>query len=136
MEIPGIDPHAEHGVDTYLYLRDFYSPDISRAFRKMYGNFILHDNPSISSAIALGSSNSSNQTSQPISSWPAYSIYNPVMADFNTTCPEITVVSGLPYCGIDGPVENRIRLVDAYDWEGGRGERCDFWRSMGEKVPE
>lgn len=128
-------PNAEHGADTYLWLRDFYSPDITRAFRKMLGNFIVDENPSISSALAYGSSNSSNQTPHPISDWPAYSIADPVMANFNTTCPEITISSGLPYCGVDGPVENRIRLVDAYEWEDGRGERCDFWRSMGEKVP-
>ena len=31
---------------------------------------------------------------------------------------------------------NNLRVVDAYSWEGGRGERCDFWRSISERVPE
>ena len=127
-------PNAEHGADTYLYLRDFYSPEISYAFRKMYGNFILHDNPSIDSAIAEGTDD--GDATNPISNWPPYSIAEPVMANINTTCPEISVSSGLEYCGVEGAVENRIRLVDAYEWEAGRGERCDFWRMMGEKVPE
>jgi len=128
-------PHAEHGADTYLYLRDFYSTDISYAFRRVLGNFIVNGNPSISSAVANGIS-TGNVTYNPISEWPPYSIYEPVMANFNTTCPEIFVQSGLPYCGVNGTVENEISLVDAYSWEGGRGVRCDFWRMMGEKVPE
>jgi hypothetical protein len=27
-------------------------------------------------------------------------------------------------------------VVNAYDWEGGRGARCDFWKSIGAIVPE
>lgn len=27
-------------------------------------------------------------------------------------------------------------LVDAFTWEGGRGVRCDFWRSVAALVPE
>lgn len=27
-------------------------------------------------------------------------------------------------------------LVDGYTWEGGRGQRCDFWRSVADIVPE
>lgn len=128
-------PNAQHGYDTYAYLRDFYSPDFSRAFREMYGNFILEQNPSIDSAIANGAS-TGNESAHPISNWPAYSLENPIMADFNTTCPEIIIQSSLPFCGVEGDVQNRIRLVDAYEWEAGRGERCEFWREMGAKVPE
>ena len=36
-----------------------------------------------------------------------------------------------------GPtLRNDISLVNAYTWEGGRGYRCDFWRSVGPIVPE
>jgi hypothetical protein len=31
---------------------------------------------------------------------------------------------------------NDITLVDAYEWEGGRGKRCDFWMSVAGIVPE
>jgi hypothetical protein len=31
-------------------------------------------------------------------------------------------------------LKNDFKIVDAYDWEGGRGKRCDFWKSMAEKV--
>jgi len=36
-----------------------------------------------------------------------------------------------------GPgLKNAFSVVDAGTWEGGRGARCDFWRSLGETVPE
>ena len=33
-------------------------------------------------------------------------------------------------------LRNAFELVDADAWEGGRGARCDFWRSIGRLVPE
>lgn len=39
--------------------------------------------------------------------------------------------------GYRGPgLKNDFSVVDAHSWEGGRGIRCDFWRSMGILVPE
>ena len=65
------------------------------------------------------------------SEWPAYTIAEPYMIDLNTTCP--TTVGGL----CQGPtLQNTFRVVNAYTWEGGRGTRCDFWKSVGELVPE
>lgn len=101
---------------------------------EMLGNFIVNDNPSVSSLIDNGVT-TGNATYNPVSDWPPYSIYDPLLMDFNATCPEITEIGGLPYC--TGPTQaNRFRLANAYTWEGGRGVRCDFWRMMGEKVPE
>lgn len=100
----------------------------------MLGNFIVNDDPSASSLVDNGIT-SGNTTFNPVSNWPPYSIYAPIMMDFNTTCPYTEEIGGLPYCTGPGE-ENTFRLVDAYTWEGGRGTRCDFWRSMGEKVPE
>ncbi|XHG06544.1 hypothetical protein AWENTII_009735 [Aspergillus wentii] len=37
------------------------------------------------------------------------------------------------YKGSD--MQPKFNLADAYSWEGGRGKRCDFWRSMGSLVP-
>lgn len=101
---------------------------------QMLGNFIVHDDPSIPNNLANGLS-TSNVSFNPASEWPEYSIYAPVLMDFNTTCPSTTVINGLPYC--TGPGEkNTFRLADAYTWEGGQGFRCDFWKSLGELVPE
>jgi hypothetical protein len=33
-------------------------------------------------------------------------------------------------------VSNNFRLADAFDWEAGRGQRCNFLRSMAMKIPE
>jgi len=33
-------------------------------------------------------------------------------------------------------LHNDISLVNAWTWEGGRGYRCEFWRSVGPIVPE
>ena len=33
-------------------------------------------------------------------------------------------------------LSNDIGLVNAYTWEGGRGYKCDFSRSVGSIVPE
>lgn len=33
-------------------------------------------------------------------------------------------------------LRNDFTLVNAYEWEAGRGYRCDFWRSVGALVPE
>jgi hypothetical protein len=32
-------------------------------------------------------------------------------------------------------LKNDIETVDAYAWEGGRGARCEVWRTLAEKVP-
>lgn len=100
----------------------------------MLGNFIVNDNPSIPTAIANGLT-TGNDTFNPASDWPPYSIYNPMLLDLNTTCPHIEMIGGLPYC--TGPNElMEFRLANAYTWEGGRGFRCDFWKSTGELMPE
>lgn len=31
---------------------------------------------------------------------------------------------------------NDFGLYDAFAWEGGRGARCEFWRSVGARLPE
>lgn len=132
-------PNAYHGADGPAYFSDpddtdYYSKDFVYAFEKMIGNFILHDNPQISNLVANGIT-TNNTAYNPASDWPPYSIYDPAMLDFNTTCPHTKEIGGLPYC--TGPGElNTFSLADAYTWEGGRGVRCDFWKMMGELVPE
>lgn len=44
------------------------------------------------------------------------------------------VVNGTQHIGPG--LENDFSIVDAGSWEGGRGARCDFWRSIGKVVPE
>ncbi|TKA65178.1 hypothetical protein B0A55_09223 [Friedmanniomyces simplex] len=130
-------PPAYHGADVagyFDYPGEYYSVDFTTAFQKIYGNFVTSSNPSISNAVANGVSGG-NVSVNAASAWPPYSIYAPYQLDLNTTCPVITVQGTNKLCA--GPTAiNDFRLVNAYTWEGGRGTRCDFWRSVGELVPE
>lgn len=98
---------------------------------RILGNFIVNNNPNIDSLFVNGLT-TGNTTYNPTSDWPPYSVYNPMMMDFNTTCISGEEIGGLHYCRGN----NTLRLADAYIWEGGRGVRCDFWKSMGWLVPE
>jgi carboxylesterase type B len=93
-------PNAYHGADGAAFLRypfttDTYSTDFIYAFQRMYGNFIVNDDPSVSNRIANGITRN-NDTENPLSNFPPYSIYNPALMDMNTTCPVLTEVGGLP----------------------------------------
>jgi hypothetical protein len=100
----------------------------------------MHSNPSIPNTIANGASSGDSSASNPASSWPPFEIFAPLQINLNET-------GGVPFSIPEGPglnvtefaepgMTNDITLVNAYTWEGGRGFRCDFWRSMGVVVPE
>lgn len=108
-----------------------FSTSFTTAFQKIWGNFITTNNPSISNAIANGVSTNDSASVSGASEWPVYTIATPFQLDLNTTCPD--PVDG--QC-VSPNAENTFRIVDAYTWEGGRGVRCDFWRAVGEVVPE
>ncbi|EME45256.1 hypothetical protein DOTSEDRAFT_150197 [Dothistroma septosporum NZE10] len=119
-----------------------HSRDLATAFSHMYGNFVVDSDPSILNAVANGLDAPLNATaSNAASAWPPYSIESPYQIDVNTTCGEDRISVGQIdaanrfYCAGSG-THNDIRKVNAYTWEGGRGVRCDFWRSVGERVPE
>lgn len=101
---------------------------------RMLGSFITSDIPYIPNEIANGIS-LNEPSPNLLNDWPPYSIYEPTLLNVNTTCPELVEIGGLPYCDGEGQ-RNVFTLSDAYEWEGGRGRRCDFWKGMGEKVPE
>ncbi|KAK0911076.1 hypothetical protein LTR02_003514 [Friedmanniomyces endolithicus] len=127
-------PPATHGADVagyFDYPGQYYSVDFTTAFQKIWGNFVTSSNPSISNAVANGLSRG-NVSVNAASAWPPYSIYAPEQLDLNTTCPVVTATGS---CAGPSAV-NDFRLVNAYTWEGGRGTRCDFWKSMGDLVPE
>lgn len=119
-----------------------FSPSFSRAFKQIWGNFIINDDPSISQAVAVGSTNGTGPLANgnnPATAWPPFSVYNPYQIDLNQTGGPLVTI---PFGGFNLTAEtgqgavNDFQLVNAYTWEGGRGMRCDFWRSMGELVPE
>ena len=137
---------AQHGIDVAGYFGPptrAQGPDFERAFMTIWGNFVTKNDPSISAAIAAGGNASmSSAPANPITKWPAYTVANPYQINlnetggtpysapsFSTSAPNITQYS-------DPGLKNDIQLVDAYSWEGGRGIRCEFWRSVAGIVPE
>jgi len=137
---------ALHGTDVAAYFGPRtvnQGSDFSLAFMTIWGNFITTDNPSIPSAIANGVSSASNSSltaPNPASAWPPFTIYAPFQIDLNETggTPvNVPLEPGLNVTEFGSPgLMNNFSLVNAYTWEGGRGYRCDFWRSMGLIVPE
>lgn len=148
-------PTGLHGYDLEAYFgpaRRNQGEDFLRTLMTSWGNFVRFGDPSISSSIISGSNSTNASTSHPLESWPEFSFPNPQMANFNQS-------GGTPYDFIavqtvnEGPLTvvgaenktvtlysepgliNEFRLVDAWEWEGGRGLRCDFWRSIAAIVP-
>ncbi|KAL8650963.1 MAG: hypothetical protein Q9226_004923 [Calogaya cf. arnoldii] len=133
-------------------------PDFTKALMTSWGNFITKNNPSIPADIAVGaraasppgfsSSADPHIPSQPnaASNWPPYSLASPYQINFNQSggVPfDASAYPGLPGLQLDNVTQfsdpglrNDFNLVNAYTWEGGRGMRCDFWRSVARLVPE
>lgn len=139
-------PIALHGQDIQAYLGTpgpNIGPDMVLAFQRIWGNFITTGNPSIASSVANGASSNSTVQS-PLEDWPLW-VLGGQMANLNQTGGTPTQIdlynvttflrqNATVYVGPE--LRNNLRLVDAHTWEGGRGVRCDFWRSIAEIVPE
>ncbi|KAF2878212.1 Alpha/Beta hydrolase protein [Massariosphaeria phaeospora] len=111
------------------------------AFQKIWGTFITANTPVISvddarggvanATVPVGASGNIN--------WPQWSEANPVFMNLNATggVPKfVNVTENLKYFNYLEPgVTNRFSLAEGRSWEGGRGERCSWWRAQGAKVP-
>jgi hypothetical protein len=49
---------------------------------------------------------------------------------------QASIVQGAPQVGLykGDLLRNWLNVHDAWDWEGGRGERCEFWRNVASEV--
>jgi len=97
--------------------------------------------PSISKPIANGASSPNPNAANPASSFPPWTLANPQQINLNQTggVPYSTQVFGLPFSVTQYKqpgLLNKITAANAYTWEGGRGQRCDFWRSLSPSVPQ
>ncbi|KAG0653117.1 secreted lipase [Hyphodiscus hymeniophilus] len=135
-----------HGADLSAYWAvnaTIPNADFRHAFQKIWGNFIIHNNPSISLTDASANfANATVPTAGPGAKtilWPNYSILQPQQLDLNTTggiVELVTVTDDLSYNERTGSgIVNKFRLIDAFTWERGRGARCDFWRAVSPNVP-
>ncbi|EST09190.2 Carboxylesterase, type B [Kalmanozyma brasiliensis GHG001] len=134
---------ALHGNDVVGYFGPpsaVQSADFVKAFMNIYGNFVTKDDPSISAALAYGSNYSASADSQPnaAENWPKYSAHSRYQINLNQTggTPE-----SMPFLSTNATVltdpglRNDFTKVDAYSWEGYRGRRCDYWRSISNLLP-
>lgn len=64
--------------------------------------------------------------------WKAYTSQSPDMYNFNTSGGELSQYTISNYTAIinSGEVTSSSVVVDARDWEGDRGTRCDFWKKV------
>lgn len=98
------------------------SPEYSRAFQQSWGNLIIHNDPTINLS----------------TSWTPFSLAQPSLLNFNET-------GGTPVLEnfgfenatieVEPGLRNAFDVTNAYTDEGGRGTRCDFWRSVASLVP-
>jgi len=116
-----------------------------------WGNFITcKTTHPFRSSIAAGNSltsstsstNSNNQNA--VLNWPVYTNANLYQIILNGTGGEEFTTTGVSLEGTPinvtdykGPrLTNYFPLVNAWTWEGGWVDRCDFWRGIGSIVPE
>ncbi|KAI0153017.1 alpha/beta-hydrolase [Xylariaceae sp. FL1272] len=135
-----------HGADLSSYFsvgQSIPSADFQHAMQKSWGNFIIYNTPviSVSDAIGAYANGSVPVVGQSANiHWPSFSLKTPVQMNLNTTGGDVdllTVTDELAYYVRSGPGQvNNFSLADAMTWEGGRGKRCDFWRSVSARVPQ
>lgn len=138
-------PPSYHGYDLQALWSGTPTPGASfkRAFRKIWGNFITQNTPVVSIEDAKGGvANSSVPAATGYGNninWPTWDDKNPVLLNLNATGGQATFIQAttdLFYNVYSDPgVSNQINLANARNWEGGRGKRCDFWKSVAKDVP-
>jgi carboxylesterase type B len=136
-------PPAYHGYDLQALWSGTPTPGASfkHAFRAIWGNFIIKNTPIISVEDAKGgvSNSSVSNVDGGNVKWPLWDEKNHYLLNLNATGGVASPVAAGPYLKYnvysDPGVSNVISLADAEKWEGGRGKRCDFWRSVAAKVP-
>jgi hypothetical protein len=134
-----------HGDDLFAYFTAGAVPvNMGQSFRDAMISFL-------NSFIVTGTPNTASvynttvpaDTASFMASWPAYDTQNQTQANLNQTGGTLTTTTD-PRDPFSYPVnmyvnpglEAAFNLVNAYTWEGGRGQRCDFWKSVGTRVPE
>lgn len=131
---------AYHGVDLTAYFSVGWTVpnfEFREAFQRMLGNFIVNNTPVISISDAKGGMDNATvpEGTNGDIDWPRWDHVSPVLMNLNTTGGFLfrrTVTDHLAYWLREGSgITNEFRLADAEAWEGGRGERCDFWQRVG-----
>jgi hypothetical protein len=136
-------PPSYHGFDLQALWSGTKIPGKSfkHAFRKIWGNFIVFDDPTITVEDAKGGASNSTVPTDGKGNveWPVWKEGSEKLLSLNTTggVPRWSnATEDLKYLVyLDPGVSNVFKLADAYEWEGGRGARCDWWLEQADKVP-
>ncbi|KAF7888949.1 hypothetical protein EAF00_009249 [Botryotinia globosa] len=155
-------PPSQHGGDLNAYYavnREYIgfgtlSPGFRIAVEKIWGRFIIHNDPTLPSDVITsittlgnGTQTGDNITAAGAGVWPqwqtdGYSTYQMLKLNMTGGQPKEvawTTADGLSLNVTENTgsgLEADLAIVNAYDWEGGRGARCDFWADIGSEVPE
>ncbi|KAF2179018.1 alpha/beta-hydrolase [Zopfia rhizophila CBS 207.26] len=137
-------PPAYHGADlTAYWSKDAKVPGnaFRKAFHKIWGNFIVYNTPVITIDDAKGRMPNATVPvgDGGVINWPQWTEAGPSMLSLNTTggTPVFNnVTENLQYyVYLEPGLTNDFKLVDGGKWEGGRGSRCSWWKSLATKVP-
>jgi hypothetical protein len=150
-------PPSQHAADLDAYYSASFispgsgtmSPGFREGMQKIWGRFVMYDNPTLSKDIvqqlATNDSEHGFDASLP-QNWKHWkgTKGNSWMLNLNMTggVPTTTTITWS-----DGTQQDVVeyqepglladwKIVDAYEWEGGRGERCQYWANIGSIVPE
>lgn len=136
-------PVALHGIDDTAIFGNrplpIYSRAYIRAVQRIWGAFITTGNPSIQDPPAPDA-----DTHPGLHDWPAYRLGDAKMVNFNQTGgvvqpvdktinPQLAQVDAV--WAVEPGLQNDFRVVDGWEWEAGRGARCEFWRGVAGRVP-
>jgi hypothetical protein len=157
-------PPSEHGADLDAYYAinrealgyGTLSPGFRAAVQLIWGRFIIFDDPTLPSQTIKTITTTSNGTATGddifaagTGNWPVwkgeeeggngYKMLNLNMTGGHETKILWSSADGVKFnvTQYAGPgLTAKFNIVDAWAWEGGRGERCKFWADIGEFVPE
>lgn len=156
-------PPSEHGADLDSY-QDYNREALGKgtmteaarkAVQLAWGRFIIYDDPTLPIDIVEllttgvnGSTTDDDIYAMATGNWVEWSEdaenggHN--MLNINMTGGVPEVISWTPTGGtainvtqmIEPGLSARFSMVDAWYWEGGRGQRCAIWKDLGASVPE
>lgn len=126
-------PFASHTTDIAAYFGPA-TPNIganfAKAFRKVWGNFIVNGNPSIDAATAQNAAGIQ---------WPQWQEGQEKQVNLNQTGgvpTQVVTQWGTTVTEFRDPgLRNAINIVNADAWEGGRGARCRFYKNLAPSIP-
>lgn len=111
-------PYASHGTDLAAIFGPAganQAPGVVQALRRAWGRFVTDDDPGLGFPVWRTGKGAEQVNINQTGGTPV----------------EVTSSWGVNVTESRGPgLRADITAVDAYAWEGGRGARCEFWRTL------